>query len=94
MSQRVQVSCINKSDRNNPHERILNIGGINNNNVPWKMAQPQAIGYIEKGTYSFFVKAGGKTTDVVIGVHKGNKYLKTNPDATGKDNLLELPECP
>lgn len=94
MAQRVQVSCINKSDRYNPHERILNIGGINNNNTRWKMSQSQAIQYIEDGTYAFFVSVGRYTTDVVIGIHNGNKYLKTNPDSTGRDNLLSLPECP
>lgn len=94
MAQRVQVSCINKSDRYNPHERIKNIGGINADRTRWKFTQAQAIGYIESGTYSFFVSVGGYTTDVIIAVHNGNKYLKTNPDATGKDNLLSLPECP
>lgn len=29
MPTRHEILCINKSDRSNPHERILNIGGRN-----------------------------------------------------------------
>jgi hypothetical protein len=94
MAIRLQVSCINKRGNHyDPHERILNIGGISGIQR-WKYSQSQAISYIENRTYSFFVNAGGYTTDVIVATHMGNKYLKTNPDATGKDNLLALPECP
>ncbi|MCX6142463.1 MAG: DUF3892 domain-containing protein [Ignavibacteriales bacterium] len=94
MAQRVQVSCINKREHYNPHERIINIGGVNPNGNRWKRSQPKAIESIEDGTYDFFVSVGGYTTDVIVARHEGHKYLKTKPDATGKDNLLNLPECP
>jgi hypothetical protein len=94
MALRVLVSSINKSDIQNPHERIINIGGINPDNSCWKMSQSKAIRYIEDRTYDFFVSIKGTTTDVIIGTYNGNKYLKTIPDATDKNNLLELPECP
>lgn len=94
MAQRVQISCINKKEHYNPHERIINIGGLNSNGTRWKISQADAIQYIENGTFSFYVSVGGYTTDVIIALHNGNKYLKTKPDSTGKDNLLSLPECP
>lgn len=93
MAQRVQVTCINKREHYNPHERIINIGGVNSDGSRWKMSQPKAIESIENGTYNFFVSVAGYTTDVIVATHQGNKYLKTQPDATGKDNLLSLPEC-
>ena len=46
MPQRLEVTCINKSDRQNPHERILSIGGARTG-TRWKFRQIDAIGYIE-----------------------------------------------
>ena len=92
--QRVRVSCINKLDRYNPHERIQYIGGVNADGTRWKLSQQQAIQDIENYKYSFYVQVGIYETDVIIKTHNGNKYLTTVPDNTGKDNLLSLPECP
>jgi Protein of unknown function (DUF3892) len=90
MAQNVQITCINKSDRLNPHERILNVGGQG-----WKMSQPQAIIAIEAGTYQFWVHRGGRSVWVVVATSQyGNKYLKTQDDNYQPDNLLSLPECP
>jgi len=94
MAQRLQVSCINKREHYNPHERIINIGGLDALGSRWKLSQPNAIEYVENATYSFYVSVGGYTIDVIVATHSGHKYLKTKPDATGKDNLLNLPECP
>lgn len=90
MATRVQISCINKSDRTNPHERIRNVGGPG-----WKWSEAQAIAAIEAKTYEFFVSRGGRTIDVVVQKSAaGNKYLKTKEDGVTPDNLLALPECP
>jgi len=95
MAQRVEVSCINKSDRTNAHERILNIGGQNSDGTRWKMSEDEAIAHIENGKYSFYVSKGGNTVDVIVAVSRyGNKYLKTQPDGEQPNNLLSLPECP
>ncbi len=91
---RVRVSCINKLDRDNPHERILFVGGINTDGSRWKFSQEAAIKAIENNQYSFYVQVDTYITDVIIATLNGNKYLKTRPDAIGRDNLLRLPECP
>ncbi len=93
MAQDVQIQCINKSDRQNRHERIKNVGGVHNGER-WKITEDQAIAYIENGTYRFWTSGGGTSTWVIIALHNGRKYLKTEADSTAKDNLLSLPECP
>lgn len=40
-----EITCINKSDRQNPHERITHIGGKigAEGGGPWKITQEKAI---------------------------------------------------
>lgn len=95
MAQSHEVKCINKSDRYNPHERILSIGGINANGSRWKLSQPDAIKGIEDGQWTFYVLQNGKSARVVIARSAyGHKYLKTEADGDNPNNLLSLPECP
>lgn len=88
MATRLQVTCINKTDRHSAHERIRNIGGTN-----WKHREDDAIRYIENGIYSYFVERGGYEADVIVAERLGHKYLKTENDGEQPDNLLALPEC-
>ena len=95
MASQHQIKCINKSDRYNPHERILFIGGTNSDGTRWKLSQPDAIKGIESGQWEFFVSVGGKTVRVIIATSaQGHKYLKTENDGEQPNNLLSLPECP
>ena len=59
MAQRVQVKCINKTDRSSAHDRIRSIGGDG-----WKISQQDAISYIENKTYEFYVNRGGASVNV------------------------------
>jgi hypothetical protein len=94
MADRHQVTCINKSDRFNPHERIQSIGGLNADRTAWKLTQAAAIQGIESGQWQFYVSRGGRTVEVIVAVSQyGNKYLKTEADGAQPDNLLSLPEC-
>lgn len=94
MAIQVQISCINKQPRMDPHERIRNVGGLNPDGKRWQLTLNEAIAGIENGTYTFWTKGGGYIVDVIIAKHLGNKYLKTKTDDVQPDNLLALPECP
>lgn len=89
MAEEHRITCINKSDRYNPYERITHVGGPN-----WKLTQEQAIEGIESGKWKFWVSVGGDSVWVVIAKSAaGNKYLKTENDGDQPNNLLSLPEC-
>ncbi|MBA4179627.1 MAG: DUF3892 domain-containing protein [Chloroflexi bacterium] len=96
MAENHRVTCINKSDRYNPHERIRSIGGKNADGTAWKLTQQAAIEGIESGKWSFYVErpAGDRVRVVVALSAAGNKYLKTEADGDQPNNLLALPECP
>jgi hypothetical protein len=87
---RYQVTCINKrGDHYDPHERIQSIGQQAN----WKLSEDSAIRRIESGQDSFYVQVGGRTVEVIVAVHNGRKYLKTEADGYAPNNLLNLNEC-
>jgi hypothetical protein len=91
----IEVLCINKSDRTNPHERITHIGGKNGDGTRWKITQAEAITGIESRKWDFYVTRGGRTVRVIVATSRfGNKYIKTEADGEQPDNLLSLPECP
>lgn len=95
MADRHQITCINKSDRTNPHERIRSIGGVNGDGTRWKLSQPDAVAGVDSGKWAFFVSRNSYTVDVIVAVSQyGNSYLKTRNDGVQPDNLLALPECP
>jgi hypothetical protein len=96
MAQAIQIKCINKSDRYNPHERIRAVGGTNADGSRWKLSEPDAMMAIENGRYSFYVERppGDSVWVIVARSAQGNKYLKTQADGEHPNNLLSLPECP
>ncbi len=89
-----EVKCVTKSDRYNPHERITSIGGQNADGSNWQLSQEDAIRHIESGRFSFYVRSGGQSVNVIVAVSRyGNKYLKTTADGEHPNNLLSLLEC-
>jgi hypothetical protein len=86
---RLQVTCVNKTDRYEPAERIGSIGGAG-----WKQTEKEAIDYIERGIHSYYIDSGGYAVDVLVMTRSERKYLKTENDSEQPNNLLALPECP
>ena len=66
MAESHQVKCINKSDRQNAHERILDLGGTNPDGTRWKVSQSDAVSGIESEKWSFYVSVAGRTVRVVV----------------------------
>jgi hypothetical protein len=91
MAETYQITCINKSDRQNSHERIWRVGGTSAGG--WILTEEQAIAGIESGTWQFVVSVGGTSVWVIVATHLGRKYLKTQNDGLQPNNLLSLPEC-
>jgi hypothetical protein len=94
MALSVEIECINKLPRLDPHQRISYIGGQNADGSRWKLDLDKAIVGIESGKWAFWTTGGGRLVDVIIAIHSGHKYLKTVSDGVQPDNLLSLPECP
>jgi Protein of unknown function (DUF3892) len=94
VASRHRVQCINRSNRTDSHERITNIGGVDNDGSRWKLAEEEAIAAIERNGWEFYVHAGSATIDVIVATRLGRKYLKTKNDGETPNNLLALPECP
>lgn len=94
MPQTAQVTCVNKTPRYDPHDRIQSLGGPAGGG--WKLSQSEVIALIEKGEWNFYTaNASGQGVWIVVAVSRyGHKYLKTEPDNEQPDNLLSLPECP
>ncbi len=90
----LKIDCINKTDRYNPHERILYVGGVNPGaSTRWKITQQQAIDYIESREHTFYTMVNGNRANVIVAINNGNKYIKTVNDGDQPNNLLSLPEC-
>ncbi len=92
-----KISCINKVPRDNPHERITHVGGLNADGTRWRMTQPAAIQWVElpERNETFWVERGGVRVQVIVKISRfGNKYLTTESDGESQNNLLMLPECP
>ncbi|MEA2489800.1 MAG: hypothetical protein QOH21_1592 [Acidobacteriota bacterium] len=92
MADTFQITCINKSDRYNAHERITHVGGTAAGG--WRVSQEDAIAGMESGKYAFYVSVAGQSVWVIVARSAyGNKYLKTQSDGDQPNNLLSLPEC-
>ncbi len=91
----IKISYVAKTDNNQPHEIIKEVGGINNNGTKWRFTQQQIINDIESGEYQYYVSVDNQPVRVIIGkAPSGAKYLKTEKDGEKPDNILDLPNFP
>jgi hypothetical protein len=84
----LQVTCINKQPRNNPHEGITHLGGAG-----WHKTRQQVVDLINAGTNTYFTLVNGKRADVGVRQGASGPYVQTKADGVWSDNLLALPEC-
>lgn len=84
----VQVTCINKVPRDNPHEGITHLGG-----ATWRWTRQQVIESIKAKTNTFFTSVDGKRAEIAIVNGPNGEYLRTHANGYWSDNLLALREC-
>jgi len=91
-----RIACINKPDRNSPHEHITNVGGPKpDGSGRWKDAVANVVQYIETNQHRFYTQEGNAFAWVGVRTSAaGRKFLQTHSDGIWRDNLLALPECP
>ena len=66
MATQHEILCINKSDRQNLHERITHIGGKNSNGERWQITQIEAINGIQRGEWLFYVNKEGNKVNIIV----------------------------
>ena len=90
-----RIDCINKPDRNSPHEHITHVGGPKpDGSGRWKDTVTNIVRLIEAKTDRFYTSEGGVSAWVLVRTSPaGRKFLQTYADGIWKDNLLALKEC-
>jgi hypothetical protein len=75
MADSIRITCITKNDRQNPHERILYVGGTNADGTRWKLPQQDAINGIEAGKWNFWVAVGSTSVWVTVATSRYGKSI-------------------
>jgi|GEM_PF-6318605 len=90
-----RITHIRKPHRDSTVEHITHVKGIASEGKGFLLTVQQTIVLIESKDpkNTFYVLVGTDRIDVVVQTSAaGNKYIKTKPDRTLRDNLLSLPE--
>jgi hypothetical protein len=70
------------------------IAALCNSDELWSPKQKDhAILEIEAGLHTYYLLMGGERIDINVVVSPNGKYLRTDPEKTEKNQLLELPLC-
>lgn len=87
-----KVWFVKRRESEDVYKQITHIGGLTEDYYRWIISLDEAINGIETGRWIFYVQHNGSQERVVIGQSPdGNKYLKTETDASVPENLLNLP---
>lgn len=93
----VRIICINKDSGNHydPHEAITHLGWINeNDNSRGRLTRQEMVKFIDGGGQAYVKDAYGNVAYLItVTSISGLRYVKTEPDSTTSNNLLELREC-
>ena len=82
-----RISCI-IPDPKDPTNRIVGVGGL----FGWTEWEDVVIGEIEDGA-NYYVEVGVERAAVIVAERDGRKYLRTDPDKTEENSLIDLPRC-
>ena len=88
-----QITCITKPDPHNSHEAITHVGGVRANGAGFYITRQECAGDIVNRQDTYFVRVGQNRIGVEAYQRHSVWYIKTRPDHTQKDNLLNLPQC-
>jgi hypothetical protein len=62
-----RIACVNKPDRNSPHERITHVGGPKPDGTgTWKDTVANVVGFIENNQHRFYTKEGNASAWVAV----------------------------
>jgi hypothetical protein len=94
MVQEAKITCVAKTDRVEPHDRIRSLGG--GHHRYWEISHERAIDLLEHDRCRFYTcnRQGERLYLVVVTSPDGHKYVKTVADSVQPKHLLTLPECP
>jgi hypothetical protein len=94
MVQEAKITCVAKTGRREPYDRIRSLGG--GLHAYWEISHERAIDLLEHDRCRFYTCTGeGKRLYlVVVTSPDGHKYVKTVADSEQPEHLLTLPECP
>ena len=87
----LQVTCINKQPRQNPHEGITHLGGPGG--AGWWSTRQQVVDAINRREHTFYTHVNGNRANVGVVEGPNGPYVRTYADGVWNDNLLALPEC-
>jgi Protein of unknown function (DUF3892) len=88
-----QITCITKPDPHNSHEAITHVGGVRANGTGFYITRQECAADIVNRQDTYFVRAGQNRIGVEAYQRQSVWYIKTRPDHTQKDNLLNLPSA-
>lgn len=93
----VEITCITKDSGNheNPHTAIKFLGWYNHHTrESGRSTRLEVYDFIQKGNQAYVKDSMGNVAYLTTAITAfGTKYVKTIPDHTKRDNLLQLPEC-
>lgn len=90
----LKVTWVDKSDSPKPDYLIRHIGG-DTGSFRWKHTPAQAIEFIERGHFTYYVEKDARAWRLYVGrTSDGGKDLKVETDGGFSQLLLDLPPMP
>ncbi len=92
----IRITCIKKNngDHENPYLAITHLGWVDSFGKTGMEKREDIYNWIENGGYAYVKEDEGIVAQVITEIApSGTKYVRTKPDSTTKNNLLNLREC-